>query len=115
MMLYINERQLFEYFIETINSCGNLLLTATDEEIEYNIFEVFDINVHTFFHNENLEILLTNDLITSEVYKKAQLIREMYLKIEGTSLWSLEGIKNTKEWKEIINLCDQIKEKINDR
>lgn len=108
----INEYQLYDYFVETINSCGNFILTSNDEEIEYNIFEVFDINVHTFLHIDNLNKLLFNKLISEDVYNKSQLIREKYLEIENTDDWSIRGVKNSSAWKDIMDLCDSIKQKI---
>lgn len=111
-MDYIDKNELFEYFIETINSCGLFLLSETDEQIEYNIFEIFDINVHTFLYVDNINVLLSSGLISKSVYHKAELIREMYLKIENTDDWTVEGVRNSLLWKDIMILCDNIREEI---
>lgn len=109
-MYYITKNKLFEFFKETVNCCGSFLLNLTDEEIGYNIFEVFDINVRTFFHDDNINVLLSNNLITKKVYYQAQIIRKRFLEIENTDEWSVVGVRGSVRWRDIMNLCDSIRE-----
>ncbi|MEK6507437.1 hypothetical protein [Myroides sp. C4067] len=108
-MKEISEEQLYSYFLETLNCCGTFLLDRNDDEIEYLIFEVFDINVRTFFYCDTLIKLLTNKRISIETYEKAERVRCLYLSTEGTDLWSINGIRESDIWKEIFNLCDDIR------
>lgn len=108
-MKEISEEQLHSFFLETLNCCGSFLLDRNDDEIEYLIFEVFDINVRTFFYCDTLIKLLTNKRISIETYEKAVKVRCLYLSIVGTDLWSIKGIRESDIWKEIFNLCDDIR------
>ncbi|MCC9044163.1 hypothetical protein LNQ81_15940 [Myroides sp. M-43] len=86
----INEEQLYIYFLETIDS-GGFLLECNDEKLGYLIFEVFDINVRTFFNSDTLTKLLSKRMISQDIYHKAIATRNLYLSIGDTSLWSISG------------------------
>ncbi|WP_121965986.1 hypothetical protein [Myroides sp. N17-2] len=109
----INEEQLYIYFLETIDSCGGFLLECNDEKIGYLIFEVFDINVRTFFYSDTLTKLLSKRMISQDIYHKAIATRDLYLSIEDTSLWSISGVRESTIWKEIFDLCDDIRTQVN--
>lgn len=105
----------YELFIETLNQCGEFLLNAKNEDIEYYLFEEFDSNSISFLSKEMLNILLTSNLINAEIYDKSLLLAQKFRDIEGTYLWNINAVKNSKEWKEILKLSDQIKVLINSK
>lgn len=61
----ITNKQLFDLYADTANRCSSDVKLLTNEEIEYNIFEEFDVGVMSFFHDDNL-----NKMINEVVIKK---------------------------------------------
>lgn len=103
----------YELFIETLNQCGQFLLNADNEDIEYYLFEEFDSNSISFLSKEMLKTLLMENLINDEIYNKSLLLAQKFRDLEGTKLWNINMVKNRKEWGEILMLSDQIKALLN--
>lgn len=68
----ISADRLMESYIDTLQKCGTYLLTMSDDDIEYYIFEEFDIGATTFLHDDTLTKLTKADLINKEIAEKAQ-------------------------------------------
>ena len=47
-MKKISLEELMELYKYTLEKCGTYLLEVEDKIIEYNIFEEFDIGIHTY-------------------------------------------------------------------
>ncbi|MBN2693087.1 hypothetical protein JXR93_00365 [bacterium] len=108
-MKEITEKELFEYYNDTLERCGIYLLSADSETIEYNIYEEFDIGVQTFLYIDVLNRFYQSGLISLEKLNKSLLLREKTLKLRDLDEWDFEKFKTSKEWREIMILCDEIK------
>lgn len=102
----------YEEFRYTLGHCGTFLLNLSDKEIEYHIFEEFDISARTLLYKDMLEIFLDEGLIDDSIHEKCLLLRELFVNIESNqpNLWNVESVRNSKKWLEILQLSDEIKE-----
>lgn len=102
----------YEEFKHTLEQCGVFLLNLSDKKIEYHIFEEFDISARTLLFKDMLEIFLDEGIIDDSIKEKCLLLRERFVNIEPNKpeLWNVESVKNSKEWREILELSDEIKE-----
>jgi hypothetical protein len=98
-----------ELFVDTLNKCGLHLLTKSDEEIGYSIFEEFDTGATSFLHRNALAKLIEADLITEEAAQKCAVLREKVMKLQGTKEWNICSVKYSNLWREVLELSDQIK------
>ncbi len=105
----ITDEELFDLYNDTIEKCGIYLLKEEDETIEYNIFEEFDIGVHTFLYIDNLKKLYHKKLISLDKLCKSIMLREKFIDLQDSDEWSVEKFKTSKNWKEIMMLSDEIK------
>ena len=101
--------QLYELYKDTLNKCGSYLLEESDETIEYNIFEEFDIGIVSFLHEECLRKLFEGGFITNLEMKDALILRETVLDLQISDNWNIKAIKTNKTWREVFKLCDKIK------
>jgi len=49
--------QLYELYLDTAAKCNSQITSLDSGELEYNLFEEFDIGVTSFFHNDSLQKL----------------------------------------------------------
>ena len=107
MSITINE--LIEFFVDTLQKCGMYLLEKNDEYIGYCIFEEFDSGATSFLHDDTLLRLKTANLINENVSQKCSELRSKFMKLQNTDHWNVDSVKFTKEWREILELSDEIK------
>lgn len=107
--------KLFDFYIDTLEKCGMDILDLSNEMIGYYIFEELDIGATTFLYKDNVNRLLDEGFIDDDIYAKSILLREKIMRLQGTKLWNIESVKNTSEWKEILQLSDDIKQLIYQR
>lgn len=102
----------YEEFKHTLGHCGTFLLKLPDKEVEYHIFEEFDISARTLLYKDMLETFLDEGMIDDSIKEKCLLLRETFVNIEPNKpeLWNIESIRNSKQWREILELSDEIKE-----
>jgi hypothetical protein len=105
----ITVKKLMEFYLDTLTKSGLYLLNEDDDVIEYNIFEEFDIGVVSFFHIDNLKKLESSGLISKEVMDKSYKLREKVINLQQSEKWNIEGVRCAKEWREILELSDEIK------
>lgn len=108
-MEQITEQELFEFYNDTLNKCGVFLLQEDDETIEYNIYEDFDIGIHSFFHPDSLQRLYDSGLISEDKLNESILLRNKVIDIQNTDEWGFEHLRTSEKWKEIMTLSDKIK------
>ncbi len=109
-MSTINSRELYELYIDTLNKISYDLLGASEEKIETDIFEDFDIGVMSFFHDDNLNILENNDYISADIMELSQKLRQYVIKMQNTdSEWSINSFKQFVAWTKLFNISNQIK------
>lgn len=105
----IKVAKLMELYLDTLQKSGLYLLNEDDEVIEYNIFEEFDIGVISFLHIDNLKKLESSGLISNEVLEKSSELRGKVINLQQSEKWSIEGLRSSSEWREILELSDEIK------
>jgi len=105
----ITIEKLNELFIDTLEKCSSRILQKDDDEIEYDLFEEFDIGMRSFLHEESLNRLLSENYINKEIMILSKKLRETALAIDEDK-WNLEEAKTTKEWADIFYLSDRILE-----
>ncbi|KQK24352.1 hypothetical protein AR438_17130 [Chryseobacterium aquaticum] len=110
----ITDKELYSYFIDTLSHCGLFILDKDIEDIEYEIFEEFDIGVISFLHDNSLKQLLDAGLININIYKNCHNLREEVLNIQANGLWQINFVKKDKDWYKILLMSDKIKNEIED-
>jgi len=108
-MIEITVDKLMELYIDTLQKCGMQLLEMKDDYIGYCIFEEFDTGVISFLHNNTLSRLKQANLITETIAQKCTLLREKFMKLQNTELWNIKSVKHSQEWREILELSDEIR------
>lgn len=108
-MEQITEQKLLEFYNDTLEKCGTFLLDEDDETIEYNIYEDFDIGIHSFFHIDTLQRLYDSGLISVDKLNESILLHNKVVDLQDTDEWSFEHFRTSESWKEIMKLCDKIK------
>jgi len=105
--------ELNDFFVDTIQRCTNDLLSKTDEVIECEILEEFDIGVISFLHENSLEQLFKNKYINENIKELSLKLREMYLSINEKKR-NADSIRKDKQWHNIFKLADTIRKKKKD-
>jgi hypothetical protein len=108
-MEQIPEQKLLDLYNDTLNKCGVYLLNEEDETIEYNIYEDFDIGVHSFLHSDNLQKLYDKGLISIDKLNKSTLLRNKFIDLQNSDEWGFENFRTSEKWKEIMILSDEVK------
>jgi hypothetical protein len=103
----ISQEQLYELYLDTVRRCTSDLRNQSDEDIQYQLFEQFDVGAHTFLHEQNLEKLRLGGWIDSEMLLLSKEIRRRWLKLQEVS-WTIEDIRTKSEWRELFELCDRV-------
>jgi len=107
-MVQISDEELFYFYNNTIDKCGTFLLNETDEIIEYNIYEEFDIGIHSFFHPDNLKRLYNAKLLSYDKLNKSIHLHDMVIELQKKDEWDFEHFRTSKEWRDIMILADKI-------
>ncbi|WP_379142988.1 hypothetical protein [Paenibacillus sp. sgz500992] len=111
-MKNISLEELMEMYVDTLSKCGTYLLSADDTIIGYNIFEEFDTGVISFFHTASLQKLNDAGLITEEIMEKSAALRSLVLELQKGDKWNINSVRNSIEWRKILDVADEIKENI---
>ncbi len=105
----ITDKELWKFYNDTLSKCGVYLLNEDDETIEYNIYEEFDIGVHSFLYTDNLQKLYDKGFISIDKLNKSILLRSKVIDLQKTDEWRFENFRTSEKWKEIMVLSDEIK------
>ena len=105
--------ELYDQYCVTLSMCGMCLLEADDETIEYKVFEEFDIGCITFFHKNALHRLYDGKFISEDEMADVSNLRCKVLNLQDEGLWDLENFRKENKWKEVLELCDKIKNRKN--
>jgi hypothetical protein len=104
----ISTAELYDLYIDTVGRCTSELRNLTAEEINYNLFEEFDVGVHSFFHDDNLSKLRHAGFIDDEMLKISKEVRSHWHNLQKRS-WTIADVKNMREWQDLFALCDRLK------
>jgi hypothetical protein len=107
-MTEISVAELYELYLDTVGRCASELLHQSDDEIEYNLFEEFDVGVHSFLHEDNLVKLRQAGYIDDEKLAVSKEVRRQWLALQNKPS-TIAEIKGKSEWQELFKLCDQLK------
>lgn len=100
----------YDWFVSTLEECGTFLLNADDTTIETCIFLDFDIDVRCCLCDENLEFFTDNFMIYEDIRIKCVELRNKAVKaFDNYNLRSVNAVRNSPEWREILKLSDEIK------
>lgn len=103
----ITIEQLHELYVDTAKRCSSEITALSDEEIEYNLFEEFDVGVRSFFHDDNLHKLLDGGMITKEIVLLSRDIRSRWIELNETN-WTISVIKSNPSWNQLFSSCDKL-------
>lgn len=106
----ISLNKLKELYLDTIQRCSSNEMIKSEEIIEYNVFEEFDIGFVSFLNLNNIEKLFEEKLISLDMLNKTRELIEQINYIKTNSLWNINAVKENDEWKIAIKLCDDILE-----
>ena len=97
--------------IYSLKQCGKFLINSTDEIVEMNIFENFDVSMTNDASDDNLEMFVDNGWINDEMKEKCIELRNLYIdiKVNHPQIWNSKGVKTSRLWWEILDLADKIK------
>lgn len=113
VMEEINIHELYSYFCSAMSHCGTFLLNSNDGDVGYHIFEEFDADCISFLSDLALNSLLSAQYISKEIYDLSSNLAKLFRSLEGTNLWNIESVRNSKEWLRILSLADEINKIIN--
>ncbi len=99
--------ELNEYFNDTLEKCNLGIFSQNEDTIECNVLEDFYSGVHSFLHVNSLSKLFKNGFINEEIFLLSQELREKALMIPENR-WDIGHIRNSDEWREVIQLSDKI-------
>lgn len=99
---------LFDDFLDTLEHSSSGILMRDEAYIGWCIFEEFDIEMTTFLHDDSLDVLLRDDLITNEIKILAQELRHKGRALKDDNLWKPELVRTNDRWRELFLLSDKI-------
>lgn len=101
--------KLFELYVDIFDKFGLHLLTERDQIINYYVLEVTDISIG-YCSDRILVKFLENGMIDERIYEVSQIFLKKFRKLETVMLtWDAESIKNSSNWKKLMEMSDNIK------
>ena len=97
-------------YTSALKCCGEFLLDKSDKDVSAFIFDKFDDGVTTFLKEEVLKDLLLQGYMDDEIHDLSKNLYDKYVAIKHTSLWKVSCVRTKKQWKEILQLSDKIKQ-----
>lgn len=103
----ISIQELNELYNDTLQKANSNLLLQDDEWIEGELFEDFDVDVHSFLHENTLERLYKANFLNKEIKDLSFQLRAKAIELlqkERTA----EFVRKSNEWRELFELADKI-------
>ncbi|MGC6768502.1 hypothetical protein [Enterococcus sp. LJL51] len=108
--------QSFKYYLSSLNRLGMKIINLEDKEIKHQIFEELAIDYPASFSQYTREVLEENDIIDRNISLLSKQLQTKLLELErGEVLWHVKAVKTASEWKEILQLSDEIKKLIHQK
>lgn len=111
----LTTEQSFEYYLSSLCMLGMHTINLSDEEIEYEIFEELAIDYPAALSPYTRELLVDNDIIDRELSLLSKQLQTKLFELDGGILWNVKALRTTLEWKEVLQLSDEIKELIHQK
>src|SRR5438270_13288271 len=105
-MSQISARELYELYLDTIARCNRDLLKRSDEQIEHELFEEFDVGAHSFLHEDNLLKLRDAGFIDDTTVSLSKEEREKWLSLQNAPR-NAAAVRADGQWKELFDLCER--------
>lgn len=99
--------KLYELYMDTVRRCTSSVLSKSDQAIEYDVFEEFDIGVHTFLHSDTLQKLRDSGWLDEQILALSSDARAKALILLSRD-WSVGEMRQDSGWKALFTLCDRI-------
>ena len=99
----------FERFIDLIDGCSSKIMEMSYMEIADGLFDGPIYDVHHCIYGGGLNDAKDKLLITEYVYQKANELAELVMPMWNTDKWTVESVRQDKEWLEVMKLADHIK------
>ena len=104
--------KLFKLYVDIFDKFGSHILNETDQMINYYVFEATDVNIG-YCSRRILNKFLEEGIIDEDIFERSSLLLEGCRGLENmTSIRDAESVRNSFEWKELMELSDNIKEMI---
>lgn len=111
-MKILSTGERFALYIDAIYSFGTHLLDLSDEMIAYEVFENFDLSAVSDLHKDNLLLFRFEGWIDLELFENTLALRSRFIDLMNGDLRSVHACRHSPEWREIMQLSDQIKQMI---
>lgn len=99
--------ELYELYSDTAAKGSSATASLSDEEMQYNLFEEFEVGAISFFHDNSLQILSDAGLISPEAVRTSQSIRRHWNELQAT-YWTRTEIRTHPRWKQLFQMCDDL-------
>lgn len=106
---YINNKERYNLFRQSLDHCGIFLLDLANADIEYHLFEEFDGDCISFLNKDFLNRIVTSGKISQEIADMTGELSGKFRSLENTDLWNAQAVRESAEWREILELSDRIK------
>ncbi len=104
--------KLFSLYVDVFDKFGLHLLNETDQMINYYVFEATEINIG-YCSRRILTIFLDEGIIDEDIFEYSVLLLEKFRVLAHViPIRNAEYIKNSTEWKKLMELSDNIKRMI---
>jgi hypothetical protein len=108
----ISVEQLYALYMDTLSRCSSGAREKGDEQIEYDLFEEFDVGVHSFLHENSLAKLREAGYINDGLVRLSLEVRRKALSLQERK-WTLEDVRQDAGWASLFELVDRVL-KLND-
>lgn len=105
----ITDEQLFDLLVDTAKRCSSAVISLSDEELEYNLFEEFDVGVRSFLHDDSVSRLVEAGMLSNEAIPICHSIRGKWIELDMRN-WTIAEIRVHPDWKHIHSACDTLLE-----
>jgi hypothetical protein len=109
----ITARELYDYYLYTIERCTHQVLDKDDENIECELFEEFE-GAHTFLHHDNLVTLRNAGFIDDGMLELSATIRKKWIVVKDHDR-NANFVRTSPEWKDLFGLCERLVKMNHDR
>lgn len=101
--------RLYTLLLDTAQRGSSRVRSLPDEELEYNLFEEFDVGAHSFFHEASLNRLQEAGRIDVHVASLCAKARELWLsQIQANDRSTVQQIRSDPKWDQLFECCDGI-------
>lgn len=99
--------RLYELYLDTAAKCNSQITSLGKGELEYNLFEEFDIGVTSYFHEDSLQNLLSAGKLNREAVFLSEEIRKTWFELNSET-WTTDQIRTVQDWKLFFAAGDEL-------